>query len=202
MCVDSTVYPYSLLILGVQTAKGFSTLYHQITSISTHLHLSSKQKSMCSALLKSCWSLWKTAEDEARLKSEQESSLYRYRTTTHHIHLTEEGGIGDEIVRQMFPVYDKEFYEERSEMTGAREEEATSNEEYPHFTASEMTHILQLHQILFSPVTLANCYNPSEIFKLKYSLSYSLSLSIGCYPGINLIVISFNSIHLFSLVML
>ena len=126
-------------------------------------------------------------EQATRAQVEEESSLYRYRTTTHVISPTEEGEVNDKVVRDIFPVYDDEFTNLSWEGDGeSKREEMEDVEVVPvicQFTPSEMKEVFDLHQQLFAQKSRSRSSPHSDILRSKYTFAASLAQIVGRIPG-------------------
>jgi midasin len=134
--------------------------------------------------------LWESVEKAARAKAEEESSLYRYRTTEHKIDLDDTGEGDSGVVRELFPVYDDEFEnsDEREDMneSGSAEEVSTCDTEgLSQFSSAEMEEISDLHQLLFDAHQLRALHQSSDARRTNYSLAASLADIISQIPGLS-----------------
>jgi midasin len=152
------------------------------------MHASKKWLSLCSSLLEQCWSVWNTSEQLLQAKRAEEDSLYRYRT---HKHVIQEEEVEEEVVRQMFPVYDSTFEEGEGdkfetgmggEAEGLREMEDT--EMVCPFTSKEMEEVCDLHLLLFAENTLGDSHRSSGVMSSKYSLAALLADIVSHIPGL------------------
>jgi midasin len=177
-----------MLLIGVKFSKCFISHYSKTTSCTT---LSRRWYSLCSTLLKYCWLLWNRAEQANRAKMEEESSLYRYRTKTHDISLLGEGEVDDEVVRQIFPIYDEQFEElsgkEDSSKDDTQMEADEGVQEVSQFTHSEMREVFDLHQQLFTPQSRSQ-HHPYQLFdtmRARYSFAAALAHNFDHLPGLS-----------------
>lgn len=144
-------------------------------------HISEKWLTLCGCVLEQCWSLWDAAEQSKRAKAVEEDSLYCYRTKTHVV--SDDEGVDEGAVRQIFPVYDCEFesgqVEEGIEMK--EESEPGRDDVACQLTSEEMEEVSSLHQLLFAH--RENSQQISTFLSSKYSLAASLADLIGHIPG-------------------
>ena len=120
---------------------------------------------------------------------EEESSLYRYRTKTHNIGSLEEGEVDDEMVRQIFPVYDEQFERLSEEEYSSKDEtEMYSDADVQsicQFTFSEMREVFDIHQQVFRPQSQAqqHSFQHSEAMRTRYSFAADLAQYFDHLPG-------------------
>lgn len=155
------------------------------------MHVSKRWLSLCSSLLEQCWSLWSTAEQLLQAKRAEEDSLYRYKAHKHVIRGDEEGGAEDEVVRQIFPVYDFMFEEgekdvfegETGEGVERLAEEVEDTRLVCQFTCEELKEVSTLHLLLFAKNTLSDPHRDSTVLSQKYSLAALLADIVSYIPG-------------------
>lgn len=132
--------------------------------------------------------MWSKAEQRNRAKMEEESSLYRFRTKTHDISAAEEGEIDDQVVRQVFPIYDKDFLtlsDKEDCKTETTMEGVEDVQTICQFTSSEMREVFELHQQLHMPQSFSQ--HPSEqlfkTMKTRYSFAAAPAQKFDTLPG-------------------
>lgn len=163
---------------------GVRSCHNYITTITNSITIPQKWNLLCSTLVDMCWSFWDTAEQSTKIRIAEESSLYRYRTTTHDI-VDEEVEPEEGVVRQMFPLYDSEFDEVIYE---GMEHEMCNDDDKDmdivcQFTTSEMEEISNLHQLFLASHLQANQHKKYSVLSSKYSLASALVDIIGIIPG-------------------
>ena len=173
-----------MLLVGVQSChKYISTTF---TSNSCY-RVPERWLILCASLLKCCWSLWDTSEKILRAKTEEESSLYRYKTHMHVISAEEDCEREECAVKQLFPLYDSEF-EEYSEEARENEMEDVEKQEVNadaqcQFTCKEMEEVSNLHQLVFTASLPNSSHQCCTVVKSKYAVSASLAGVVGHIPG-------------------
>ena len=177
-------------MLAVRCCKDYISTFAALTG-SKSVHVSKRWLSLSSSLLEYCQSLWRTTEQLLQAKKAEEDSLYRYKAHKHVIGGDEEGEVEDEVVRQMFPVYDSLFEERDNDVFeggiadggGRLEEEVDDAGIVCQFTCEEMKEVSSLHHLLFVENTLSDPLRNGTVLSQKYSLAALLADNVSSIPG-------------------
>ena len=174
-----------MLLIGVRSCRHFLSSYI-FNATSNGIHVPEKWYLLCSKLLKMSWSIWDVAEENKKAKIAEESSLYRYSTTTHNI-IEEAVEPEEETVRLHFPLYDtvfeEEIHENKPKMCEGEIGGDFDVEIMCQFTSSEMEEVASLHQLLFTSHAETKQSHTSTLLISKYSLAASLVDIIKNVPG-------------------
>ena len=151
--------------------------------------------SLMNELVHHCWQLWTRAEERAKRKSQEEDSLYRYKSKTHLITISETSEEEAQL-EVMFPSYDQQFNEDDEIEEDNREEkvmegicETDGEDQTIVFTVSEMEQIVNSHFLLFNKVAAETSFSmpcsPTLLVKSSYSLASRLvALAGSTLPGL------------------
>lgn len=159
--------------------------------------LRQSQHPMVDKLLELCWTSWRNAEEERRLKEIEEQNLYRYRAKTHVIGDEEGGGALEELLGSAIVDYSG-FMEdgEEGETEGEGEGETEGGVEdtdtdMAHgvigFSVDEMQCIAGLHMSLYSDRDLCSVSSASvqSAAKTSYRLACDVArLLLDDIPGV------------------
>lgn len=115
--------------------------------------LSPEWEDFAIAHLDLCWSMWYKMDVLSRKQSEEEKSLYSYKTVTHCISQPGSSTLEQQIT-DMFPAFDHHFAHEEPLDTECnvcpRREDVTTDAYCSRFSENEMQLICNLHILMYS----------------------------------------------------
>ena len=139
---------------------------------------------MVGDLLKQCWELWHSADQESRRLAREREKSYRYKSQEHCVQ-------DDAVtVQDLFPTYEQEFADTDPQLRSDGVISATVDENSTaipvQFDDAEMHQICSLHAALFSCKSGSTSeHTPSwwDAFKYAYQLTSYLSDKAKSLPG-------------------